>query len=139
MSVKTELKQISTRHNGILRPEDVVAFAKNPKTKLHKRFTWDDTKAAHEFRLWQARSIINVCVEQIGGNVKGSDQVWVSLPSDRMKDGGGYRALVSVLSKSEMRKELLSQALKEANEWQRKYRRLVELSKIFEAIRSVAK
>jgi len=34
--------------------ENVVRFASNSKTELHKCFEWDDTKAAAKYRLEQA-------------------------------------------------------------------------------------
>jgi hypothetical protein len=39
--------------------DEVVKRAKNPKSKLHNHFEWDDIKAAHEFRLTQARTMIS--------------------------------------------------------------------------------
>ena len=46
--------------------ENVVGFARNRKTELHKCFEWDDTKAAEKYRLDQAgevlRSIVFVSV-----------------------------------------------------------------------------
>lgn len=39
--------------------ERIVAFAEdNPESELHKCFEWDDLKAAHLFRLEQAKLII---------------------------------------------------------------------------------
>lgn len=47
---------------GTLRPEDIVEYAENDRTELHKCFTWDDAKAAHHFRLEEARSIVQCIV-----------------------------------------------------------------------------
>ena len=43
---------------GRLTPAAVVAAAENPDSPLHPRFEWDDSKAAHAFRLEQARRLI---------------------------------------------------------------------------------
>lgn len=43
---------------GTLRPGDVVEFAENEATELHKCFTWDDAKAAHFYRMEEARSVV---------------------------------------------------------------------------------
>jgi hypothetical protein len=58
-----ELKLIrNSDHDGRLRAEAVVEFARNPKTELHRHFDWDDTSAATAWRLEQARQIIRVRV-----------------------------------------------------------------------------
>jgi len=42
-------------------PEKIVEFAENETTELHKCFTWDDSEAAHKFRLHEARQVVS-CV-----------------------------------------------------------------------------
>ena len=59
---REEIGKIKDAHNGILRPRDMVAFAANPRTALHKEFIWDDAKAAYQNRLQTARSLIAVYV-----------------------------------------------------------------------------
>lgn len=49
-----ELKKIK-----VLTPENVVKKACNPDSELHKAFTWDDTAAAHQWRLQEARVVVN--------------------------------------------------------------------------------
>lgn len=44
---------------GALTPENIVTAAHNSDCVLHKLFEWDDSTAAHQFRLQQARNIIN--------------------------------------------------------------------------------
>ncbi len=45
--------------NRILTPEVVVRAAENSESVLHKLFEWDDNKAAYNWRLQQARTILN--------------------------------------------------------------------------------
>lgn len=45
---------------GTLTPEAVLADAADPESVLHDCFEWDDTKAAHQYRLDQARSLIRI-------------------------------------------------------------------------------
>ena len=91
-----ELEHIRTTHNGMLKPEDVVAFATDPNTALHSHFEWDDTEAAREYRLVQARTVIRLIVTVIGEDPVPM-RTYVSLPSDRVV-GGGYRALQDVVN-----------------------------------------
>lgn len=130
-TVVQELKRIAKQHGGVLQPEDVVEFARNPDTALHGHFDWEDTSAAAKWRLHQARNVIRVNVEVLEGS-KDPVKVFVSLKSDRGVNG--YRPLVSVMSNHEQRAELLQQAKDEADAWRIKYRRLIELVPVFEAM-----
>jgi len=130
--IQSELEKVHAKH-GILRAEDVVKFARNPKTALHKQFVWDDTEAARRYRLVQAREIIRVSV-RVEPLVSRPIQAWVSLCDDREAPGGGYRPLCEVMSDDELRAKLLSQALSELRRLQKKYADLKELAPVFAAL-----
>lgn len=125
-----ELKRIAKKHGGVINPLDVVAAARNPKSPLHPKFTWDDSEAASQYRIWQARQLIRVVVTIIP-RTETTERVWVSLTSDR--GNGGYRALVDVLSDDEMRAQLLTEAKAEFAVFRAKFGRLAELAKVFQA------
>jgi len=131
--VETELAAICEEHNGILRPEDVVAFAKSEATALHGYFTWKDDKAAHQYRLLQARALIRVQVRIIPQVAK-REPIYVSLRDDRVNPGGGYRPLVKVLGEKDLREKLLADAFAELEHFQRKYKELEELAHVFAAV-----
>lgn len=44
---------------GSLTAENVLTASQSPDSLLHSLFQWDDTKAAHNYRLQQARTILN--------------------------------------------------------------------------------
>jgi len=137
--IHDELEHIRKSHGGVLRPEDVVKFAKNKRTALHSEFEWDDEKASAEYRLWQARQVIRVTVQVLPSPHSGDEPVraYVSITSDRVQPGGGYRALSDVMTHEEQRGELINEALGEVKRWRRKYERLRELVPIFRAIDKV--
>jgi hypothetical protein len=124
---------LALKKRGVISPEKVVQAARDPKSPLHSRFTWDDTDAAHQYRLVQARNLIRVCVSVLPGTNQ-NERVFVSLSRDSQKEGGGYRVTADVLSDAELREELLSEALKELDVFKQKYARLSELSLVFSAI-----
>jgi hypothetical protein len=134
---QNEMESIRVRHNGVLRPSDVVEYARDSGTALHDRFTWDDSEAADQYRLWQARELIAVVVTLIPG-ADTESRAYVSMLDDREKDGGGYRSLVSVLSETESRKRLVAEALAEFDRWKAKYEMLKELASIFAARHKVS-
>lgn len=56
--VGKELDALAGQNAGKLTPPAVVEYAKDPKTEAHKCFQWDDTAAAFQFRLQQARQLV---------------------------------------------------------------------------------
>ena len=139
MSVEKELAVLAKRGRGVLRAADVIEFAKDPTTALHSRFTWDDTEAAHKYRLIQARNII-VSVKILEPRVEHFNvQAYVSVPSDRGKDGGGYRRTTDVLKSPSKRQELHDNALEEGDRWAKKYQALDELRGVFSALSEARK
>jgi hypothetical protein len=128
-----ELRRLTKEGGGVLNPAAVVESARAEDSPLHDRFTWDDTEAAHQYRLEEARRLIRVHVEIVGQDTAPSP-VWVSLASDQAA-GGGYRPLVKVLSHAEQRAELLAQAKDDMRRFAAKYRRLTELADVVAAMR----
>lgn len=125
-------------NNGLLKPKDVVAFAEDSTTALHNRFEWDDTKAGYQYRLWQARQMIEIVFDIIPtekGNV--DVRTYISLKHDRSTPEGGYREMKVVLSDRELRQQLLDQALEELKAFQVKYKDLQELANVFRTIKKV--
>lgn len=60
MSIQAELELLKSQ--GELTPERVIFYARNEKTELHRCFLWDDTEAAHRYRLQQANAILRIHV-----------------------------------------------------------------------------
>jgi hypothetical protein len=137
--VNEELEQIRRANGGLLRPEDVVRFARNKRTALHEEFEWDDAKASAEYRLEQARKVIRITVELLPAPHSSQEPIraYVSVSSDRSQPGGGYRAIGDVLTDDDLRTELVNDALAEVKRWRRKHERLQELVPIFRAIEKV--
>ena len=61
-----ELERIKTKY-GKLTPEIMVKEATSPRNPLHKYFEWDDTVAAHQYRLQQSRVMIGWIHEEVAG------------------------------------------------------------------------
>jgi hypothetical protein len=133
VKVLEELEYIYAQHGGILKAEDVVEFAKNPETSLHDKFTWDNTEAAHQWRLQEARMLIRIAVTIIPGEQK-EYRAYVSLTPDRKMDGGGYRTMVSILDNAERLQQLLADARKEWETFKAKYRELKHLGEAFSRV-----
>jgi hypothetical protein len=115
--------------DSLLRAEAVVEWAReHPDSALHKSFEWDDTKAAHEYRVWQARRIIAIHVVQSDGVRK-----FVSISVDR-KNGGGYRDIREAVKIDELRQAMLRDALHDLKRVRDRYTALSEFSDVFREI-----
>jgi hypothetical protein len=133
---QNELNQIAAAsEDHVLRAEDLIEFARNPKTAVHSLFEWDRDKNAYQHLLTQARQIIAVHVIVLPKTGIKTRQ-WVSLTTDRCQ-GGGYRSVVSVLSKKDLRRQMLNDALQELERFEEKYRSLQELADVFKAAKKI--
>lgn len=128
-----ELQRLNHEQGGILPPEKVVQAAKPPLSVLHPYFEWNEGTAADNFRLWQARQLLRIVVRyepRVGREVR----VFVSLSTDRVKTGGGYRELITVLKKPNLRAQLLTDAIAELQRMRQRYADLRELAAVFAEI-----
>ena len=58
--VRDEIVSLSSDKDAEgVKPQEIVQYAEqNPSSELHKCFEWDDSKAANQWRVQQARAII---------------------------------------------------------------------------------
>lgn len=132
-TIKEELEYIAQKNGGTINPADVIEFAKDESTKLHSSFIWDDSKAAHQWRLFQARQIISCQVTYIDNGKKTVEcQAFYSLEQDR--NGTGYRSVNDIMVDDDFRDALLEQAKKELQRIKGKYSMLTKLADIFAEI-----
>lgn len=107
-----ELEAIRTKaQDGLLRAKDVVDFARsNPDSKLHAHFEWDDSVAAEEFRLHQARGLIRAVItfQPATDGTPVRTRAYISLPSERV-NGGGYRRIEQAQENPAMVGELIGE------------------------------
>lgn len=130
--VASALNAVKRRKGRLLAP-DVVEAAKDPDSPLHDQFEWDDSKAAHAHRVWQARRLI-VSVGLIEDGDREPVQLYYSLSSDRAS-GGGYRDIRDIVSDDELREELLRDAASDAARFKEKFQRIKhDLAEMFDAI-----
>lgn len=56
--IEGRLQRLIVKNNGRITPDAVIADAQDKESPLHGVFEWDDSKAAHQYRLEQARELI---------------------------------------------------------------------------------
>jgi hypothetical protein len=90
-AIKEELESLVI--DGSLDPERVVDAARNPNSSMHGQFNWDDTEAAHQYRISQARALI----KRVKVNVIRADDTVVRVSSYiRSASGAGYESTQQV-------------------------------------------
>lgn len=126
--VKAALETIRARDpEGILRPDAVVRAARRDTHPLHALFEWDDTRAAEQHRLMQARLIIrSVRVTNPQDAFRPPTPAYVALKSDMPR--GGYRSTDDIVGNEELSAALKETALAEIRGWLKRYRALTELT-----------
>lgn len=134
--VREELTRLATSAGGILKPEAVVAAAKSPKSPLHDLFTWDDSEAAHAYRLWEARHLIarvKVTIE-----IAPEQQVKVRAFHQLESEEGGYRPVVVILNDPAMKRQLFKQLTDDLDRIQEKYATLKTMAASKKVLAAIA-
>ena len=113
-----------------VKPAEIVEAAKDEESELHKCFEWDDTKAAHKYRLTQARTLVLNLVITESKPTEEPQQVRVMNTS---KDGG-YKQTKFIVQDKDEYQHMLEKAKAELRAFKKKYAMLQELHAIFELI-----
>ncbi len=134
--VGEELERIE-KEAGEVNPRLLVGHARPVASPLHSFFEWDDKTAAEEYRVEQARGIIQAVVVKAfdGAETRNPIRAFVNVSAE---DGRGYFGIASVMSDEEKRSQMIAQAKSEIEAWRDRYRALVEFSKVFESIDKIA-
>lgn len=132
--IRDELLTIkNASRDRMLHAEKVVAWAKSHRdSALHSQFEWNNSKAATEFRLEQARRLIRITVVSEDGTPQ-----LVSLSTDRSK-GGGYREITEVARNRKLSEIMLEDAIKEMRRVQARFGRVRQLTAVWKAFDKIA-
>lgn len=120
------------------RPESIVDAARNPKSVAHPLFEWNDSRAAQEFRLVQARSLygsLEVDVIIYSRDKPVVHRVRAIVNSGRRE----YDPIEVAFSTPEKRDYILAEALRQLRALKRRYSSLSELAVVFTAFDQVEK
>ena len=109
----------------------VIEEAKHKTSVLHGAFEWDDSKAAHEWRLHSARHLMR-SVEIVSTSAEGDTRSLPAFVFVKTDEGPRYETIAKVLSDDELRIQVLNKALKEFEQWQQRYKEYEEFLNVFE-------
>ena len=122
--VYSELETIGTKS-----PQNIVDYAEaHPDSELHKCFTWDDTKAANEWRKQEARQVVRLLVFA-DDETKQPTQIRVL-----QKATDAYEPVKTIVRNNDEYTKLLARAKAELKAFRERYKQINELEKVLEAI-----
>jgi len=113
--IRERINDIAARNGGKIRPDDVVADARDPDSPLHDRFQWDVNKAAHAHWLDTARELIRaVRVTITTDTTVVSSVAYVRDPSVDA-DEQGYVSVATLRSDEDLAREAIVYEFARAN------------------------
>jgi len=131
-SVKTYLD----KHFGkkVPTPEEVLEIAKDEKSAIHSYFEWDDKKAAKQYRLFQARSLIKIVL------IEDSPREIPSYEYLKIESGNNLGSYFSNNEESHSFEDLMiPSALSELKSFKERYKNHIKLVPVIDAINQLLK
>lgn len=126
--VDSEVERLN-RAGVVVTPERLLQEASVPTNPLHRYFEWDDSRAAHKWRLEQARQMLMASkfVAQIKDQDGTAQNVTVRklIPLER---GEGFKMRNSIVAKADTRQAFVHQRLEALRGWCASVSDLSELS-----------
>lgn len=137
-AVGEHLELLRKQHQNELTPEDVLADAANNNSPLHPLFNWDDTAAAREWRLHQARGLIRSVVAIYTSTDQPAVRMraYVHVPEGETSH---YRETSHAMSQKKTREIVLSRAWRELQQWRDRYKDLSTFAKLIPIIDEIGK
>lgn len=93
---RDRLVELSEENNGQITTSLVLKDAKRKESPLHDYFEWDDTKAAHQHRLQQARMLI----KRVNVVIFKPEEQFIHVPKFKQKGEGAYKPIKTVVKSS---------------------------------------
>ena len=144
-TVYRELETVRAENDGTIPLQDVVDRSKPKAAPLHDEFEWNNPKAANKWRLEQARKVVRsvevIHAEAPTTRAYESVQVVALEETEDLEapaEKKVFRHVDDIMSDPLARADLLSQAIRDAVAWRRRYSNLQELAKVFAALDEVA-
>jgi hypothetical protein len=125
---------------GELTAESVLEEAKNVSSPLHALFEWDNTKAAEQWRLQQARVIVNYVKVKVGEKVYSkyeSVNVHVIDDNGNINQKRVYKPYFEIKRSPELRKQMIERSLRELKYWEEQNSKYEEFKPIIDTAQKV--
>ena len=114
---------------GRLTAKNLLDESRPAEAPLHDEFEWDDIKAAEEYRLQQARHIINCLLIE-----DDSQQETVRAFFNLADTAPEYRSIRTIMADETQSEALLQAAMQELQAFERKYAQISKFKALFAEI-----
>jgi hypothetical protein len=127
------IEDLKKQFGGKVPPRELVKVARDPKNPCHANFTWDNKKAADEFRLDQARHLLrSIIIMEV------TREEVIVRPNVVCSRYGGqatqpYKDFLEVMKNPAERALYLECSFREFEAFRKKYERLAEWKAVFDA------
>lgn len=105
--------------------EEILKAARPQKSPIHEHFTWDDTEAAHEYRLEQARYLVRhiVITKPVDGvpHQVRAFHIVSHKPTKEDPIEKGYVSFDVAFNDDGYRQQVISRAFRELRAWRERY------------------
>jgi hypothetical protein len=133
----TEVERIKAKNGGVVTAGLVVLEAQKKRNPLHKEFEWDDSIAAAEYRMEQARRMLRSFIVTYQESPHIESRAYEVVTEVGTRDESPrkvYKTTKEILQDPIQRDELLGRAINDALAFRRKYHELSELAQVFHEI-----
>lgn len=111
--------------------EQIVEFARNPESELHKSFTWDNDIAAEKWRVHEARQVLcNLVIKKTDGKKQEREEIRLF----HNIESGHYKLISVIIQNEDEYQSLLRQCREALQTLKRKYSSLSEYQDIWDLI-----
>jgi len=119
-----EIVRLQSVYTDGLTPEIIVTEAESTTSPLHDAFEWNDQKAAHKYRLVQARNLItHIEIKYVTGETRR-----LAYNIKRAEGGAVYVPSSVVSTQSEIAAQLLNECLGDFDSWRDRFDDILALS-----------
>lgn len=123
---------------NLVPPERIIELAQPDDSPLHDQFTWDDSHAAHRWRIVEARTLVSHLV--YAKEVDGEEVMVRAFHNVTIRNGHRQRGYVSdrvVWKRPDLAEQVVTKAIRELEGWRDRYRAYSELAGVVAKVEEV--
>lgn len=131
--VGTHIEMLRRKFKGELTPKDILADARHDNSPLNSFFEWDNSEAAEQYRLNQARGLIRavVAIYVSPNKPEVRRRAYIHVPDSSSPH---YRETTDALAHNDTRQLVLARAMNELKQWRTRYKDLEEFAEFVKII-----
>lgn len=134
------IEVISDQCDHKLNAEIIVEKAMPQNSPIHDYFEWNNTKAAHEYRLIQARKLLrSLVIYDEKSDRYNRAYINVEIENEELETDNHYVPLEDILNDNDLTRKMLADALEYLKWFKLKYSMLKELAEVHNAIDKIIK